>query len=250
MSQAARQADPSSAPSIAFAPGLDLARCRDIFARSGRIHIPNILAEPAARAIQEALAQRTAWSVTVVQSDGTRDFSDEQLAIMSPEQRATIDQVVMTNARENYVGRFRNHHLSHQGEVHRGGPPVFTALTEFLNGPAFLSAMREITGAADIAFADAQATCYDPGDFLHAHTDKDDEKKRRVAYVLNFTSRWRTEWGGLLGFVDKDGHVSEAFVPVWNALNLLRVNQPHYVSAVAPFAAARRYSVTGWLRAR
>jgi Rps23 Pro-64 3,4-dihydroxylase Tpa1-like proline 4-hydroxylase len=31
-------------------------------------------------------------------------------------------------------------------------------------------------------------------------------------------------------------------------LNIFAVPQPHSVTIVAPFAAAARYSVTGWLR--
>ncbi len=42
-----------------------------------------------------------------------------------------------------------------------------------------------------------------------------------------------------------DGHIAEALTPSFNALNLFAVPQPRSVSMVAPFAAARRYSVTG-----
>lgn len=169
---------------------------------------------------------------------------------MTPEQRQTMEAAVLTSARDHYVGRYRTCRLSQDGEIYRGGPGVLADLTAFLNSAPFLDFARIVTGASDIAYADAQATCYDPGDFLHAHTDNDMQRKRRFAYVLNLTPRWRTEWGGLLGFIDKSGHLSEAFAPVWNGLNLLRVDQLHYVSTVAPFAGARRYSVTGWLRSR
>ncbi|MBX9747268.1 MAG: hypothetical protein K2X34_10220, partial [Hyphomonadaceae bacterium] len=48
----------------------------------------------------------------------------------------------------------------------------------------------------------------------------------------------------------EDGHIAEAYTPRWNALNILKVPQPHAVSVVAPFAHGARYSITGWLRAK
>lgn len=237
-----------SGPGIAFAPGHDVALYAKVFRAHGRIHIPAFLSAESALALHEAISTRTAWAETVVQDSGARDFSAEELALMPDEKREMLDRVVLNEAREKYVGRYRTCRLSQDGESFVGGPEVLGDLTDFLNGPDFLDFIRTITGDEAIRLADAQATCFDPGDFLHGHTDVHVQKKRRCAYVLNLTPRWRVEWGGLLGFVDEAGHVSEAFTPAWNALNLLRVDQLHYVSAVAPFAGARRYSVTGWLR--
>ena len=43
--------------------------------------------------------------------------------------------------------------------------------------------------------------------------------------------------------------MAEGYAPVFNALNLMAVPQPHLVISVSPFAGASRYSITGWLRA-
>jgi SM-20-related protein len=110
--------------------------------------------------------------------------------------------------------------------------------------------LRVVTGKKGIDFADAQATAYGPGHFLTAHDDEVAGKQRHAAYVFNLTPVWRVDWGGLLLFHGADGHVSRGFTPSFNALNIFAVPQPHSVSMVAPFAANRRYSVTGWLRGR
>jgi Rps23 Pro-64 3,4-dihydroxylase Tpa1-like proline 4-hydroxylase len=109
--------------------------------------------------------------------------------------------------------------------------------------------VRTITGDARPRFCDAQATRYAPGHFLTAHDDKDEAKGRLYAYVLNMTAGWTADWGGLLLFLDEDGHVSEGYTPAFNALNLFRVPQPHCVSLVTPFAPRSRLSITGWIRA-
>jgi Rps23 Pro-64 3,4-dihydroxylase Tpa1-like proline 4-hydroxylase len=109
--------------------------------------------------------------------------------------------------------------------------------------------MADVIGPSDVAFADAQATRYGPGDFLTAHDDAVEGKHRRAAYVFGLSRDWRAEWGGLLLFHEPEGEV-RGYVPQYNALNLFAVPQPHSVSLVAPFAPRERLSVTGWLRAR
>lgn len=82
------------------------------------------------------------------------------------------------------------------------------------------------------------------------HDDIDGPKKRIAAYVLNLTHDWSVEWGGILNFLDEDGHIAEGYVPRFNALNVFDVGVPHFVSYVAPYAQAPRLSITGWLRGR
>ena len=124
----------------------------------------------------------------------------------------------------------------------------FGALFEFLNGSEFLDTIRAVTGDAQIAFADAQATRFDPGHFLTCHDDAIAGKNRRVAFVLSLSPSWRPDWGGALQFFDPAGNVEEAFTPTYNALSLFGVPMDHSVGVVAPFAGAPRYSISGWLR--
>lgn len=127
------------------------------------------------------------------------------------------------------------------------GSDLLSAFLKFLNAPQTLEFIRSTTGFSDITYANGIATRYRPGHFLTQHDDhSDDDHRRRVAYVFNLTPEWRSDWGGLLQFIDTDGHVAEAFCPRYNALNLFSVPQMHAVSLVAPFAAMPRLSVTGW----
>src|SRR3990167_7921754 len=87
--------------------------------------------------------------------------------------------------------------IYHSGSSH--DHPIVETF-EFLNGEPFLSFMRRLTGASDIAFADAQVTRYGPGHFLTTHNDAVDGKNRRAAFVLNMTPEWRADWGGHLNF--------------------------------------------------
>lgn len=239
-----------SVPEIHLAPHHNLEVLAKVYAKFGRLHIANLLREEDARRIHEALVERTPWNLTVIHNDLVYDVKPDQYAAMSEDQIRAMDAEIVEFARKQYEGRYRTLRLSDHGERFDGGIPELTALTEFLNGEEFLTFIQKVTGNDAVAVADAQATCYWPGDFLHPHYDTQTEKRRLFAYVMNFSPEWKAEWGGLLGFIDDDGHLAEAYTPKWNAINLLDVRLYHYVSHVAPFANAKRYSVTGWLRRR
>jgi Rps23 Pro-64 3,4-dihydroxylase Tpa1-like proline 4-hydroxylase len=63
------------------------------------------------------------------------------------------------------------------------------------------------------------------------------------------TPQWRPEWGGLLLFHADDDSAVHGHVPRFNTVDLFAVPQRHSVSMVAAAAPARRFAVTGWLRA-
>jgi Rps23 Pro-64 3,4-dihydroxylase Tpa1-like proline 4-hydroxylase len=89
-----------------------------------------------------------------------------------------------------------------------------------------------------------------PGHFITFHDatrSADKEGKRRAAYSYNLTPEWKTEWGGLLEFRGKEGHIVEAFSPCFNCLDLFAFPQGHWMSLVAPFCDGPTYAVTGGL---
>lgn len=237
-----------SAGEIRLTPHHDTALLAKVYARHGRIHIPNLIREADARRIHDALTSRTPWNTTIIHKDLVYDLTPAQLAAMDEKQLRELDAEVLDFAQKQHEGRYGTLRLSDAGEPFGGDIPELTGLWKFLNSDEFLSFIRRVTGNRSVGIADAQATCYRPGDFLHPHYDVLTEKSRLFAYVMNFTPTWKVEWGGLLGFIDQDGHLAEAYTPKWNALNLLDVRLYHYVSHVAPFAGSNRYSVTGWLR--
>ena len=218
------------------------------FQRRGRVQIPQFLREEDAQRLYRALAQRVRWNLTVLH-DVPRDLTPEKWAQLTEAQKAHINQEVIEAAKHRFEGRYCTIRLSNHGEPYGGDIPELAALTRFLNGEPYLAFTRAVTGREDIALTDAQGTLYTPGDFLLEHDDSNTPRRHLAAYILNLTPRWKAEWGGLLQFLDGEGRVSETFVPAWNAINILKVPQPHFVSFVAPYATAGRYSVTGWMRA-
>ncbi len=238
-------------PSFAVHPAVDLPRHAAAFAAQGRVHVPAFLPPAAAERLHAWLAQTAQWSLVLHDGSNVREAT--------PEQRRRTDEVweremaafAYARAREGFEFLYEHRKVSDDPRERAADPAPVARFVDFLNAPPFLEFARRLTGMPDIVRADAQATRYRPGDFLTQHDDFDrtGRKQRRAAYVFNLTPRWQADWGGQLQFIGPDGHVTEAWVPRFNALNVFAVPQPHAVSIVAPFAVGARYSVTGWLLA-
>ena len=229
---------------LELSPSLDRAKLAERFRTHRRVHIPEVLTRRAAERLYRCLVQETAWSVTL---NNGKDFFD--IDNCSVDERMKLALQAWQRAQNDFQYLFDNHRLTRNGEPYPDPAHYFARVVDFFNSPGLLGFVRETTGLSEIAWADAQATLYRPGDFLNVHDDETGGRKRLVAYVLNLTPIWRPDWGGALNFLGPTGHVEEGYVPTFNALNLFRVPAKHYVGAVAPYGGMR-YSVTGWFHGR
>lgn len=229
-----------------LAPRGDLAELATRFAEDGYVSIPHFLAGDGAEALRAHLNSRSDWRLVV--NAGEKVYDLDWVA-MSAEQRAELDRRVHGAAREGFQFRFGSVRVPDSTDERVPGSDPLHAFAEFMRSEPVLALVREVTGRTAIVFADAQATAYHPGDFLTGHDDHVEGKCRELAYVMNLTSKWRVEWGGLLLFHGADGKVA-GLSPRFNCLNVFAVPLLHSVSQVTPFAGGVRYSVTGWQRSK
>lgn len=233
-----------------LAPRDDLEALRARYAASGRVHVPGVLVDAQARALAEHLAARGDWRLIFNRGNELFEYDQGARAQISAAQLAGLQTAVENAGRRSFQCYYENIRVSERAAERAAQGDPLNRLADFLNSASFLDFARRVLDCDDIGFADCQATCYRRGHFLNTHDDDVAGKNRVAAYVLNLTPGWRAEWGGQLQFLGDDGHVAEAFVPQFNALNLLRVPQPHLVGMVTTLAPydARRVSLTGWLR--
>lgn len=230
-------------------PALDADALAAEFAARRRVRIDDLLDGDAAAALHANLRARGDWRQVVNSGDKVFDLDRATRAAMTPEQAAALDASVHAGARDGFQYRFESIRVPDEAVARARSDDMLAKLASWLSAEEARDFLRAVTGDTSVAFADAQATAYSPGDFLTGHDDEVAGKGRRAAYVLGLNPRWRIEWGGLLMFHDGAARVAEAWAPGFNTLALFAVPQPHSVSLVTPSAAYRRYSVTGWLRA-
>lgn len=231
---------------VAVNPATDWSAAAAAWAARGRVRLDDFLAPASAAALFAELAASPHWRRILNNGDKLFELTRDQQAALTPEQRAELARAVDAQAQRGFQYHYETIRIPDEPAARAVDPSLAAAFARALSEPPLLDRLRALAGAPDIAFADAQCTAYAPGDFLTAHDDAVAGKGRRAAYVLGLSPDWRADWGGLLLF---HGEPAEAWVPRFNTLNLFAVPQPHSVSQVASFAPARRYAITGWLRA-
>ena len=227
---------------------LDLDLIRETYGQFGRIHIPGVLDAGSADLVYNALKDEVPWQTHFNEGEKSYDLHDKQLEALSESDRVQLKNKLTMNAATRFQYLFRNYPVSDAIEQGNNPDQSIHAFQEFVNSEAVLDFIRTITGIEEIRFADCQATLYEPGHFLTVHNDDVDQAGRLVAYVFSFTPGWRPDFGGMLMFLDDDGHVEEGYMPDFNSLNLFTIPKKHCVSYVAPFAPGGRYSLSGWFR--
>lgn len=214
------------------------------------VQIPDVFAPTQAEALLRCLSEEVPWGLAYY-DDGAVFLRKQQLQAMTPEQLRELEANVYRRARTQYQYAYSAYpvldaYLQGWHEV-----PLLNEFLEGLNSEPMLHYIRALTGMPAVVKADAQATRFGPGQFLRRHNDRSPPSETwLVAYVYNLTPQWQPDWGGYLHLLDTNGDVVRGLLPRFNALNLMAVPQPHLVSAVAPFAGAYRYAITGWFRSR
>ena len=229
-------------------PDLARDRLRAEFERSRQVQITPFIDERQATLLAASLRNDPSWREMISAGDKVFELDRVAQSSLDENRRAALEAAIAAGAREGFQFRYESIRVPDEIRSRAGNQTLLNQFAEFMSSAPVLDLMRDITGADDIAFADAQATAYRPGDFLSAHDDAVDGKGRRAAYVYGLTEAWQIEWGGLLMFHGDDGNVDRALVPRFDCLNLFSVPQMHSVSLVAPWAMPPRLSVTGWLR--
>lgn len=226
-------------------PALDYRSLAARFGEDRRVHISDFLVLEDAQRLYEHLQQEVSWKLITRHGDKLYEFA---AADFTQKQRDQLNLVTRQAHPEGIHYCFETIVVPDSDAERRRSPTLLSQFARFLSSETVISAVRTITGIREIAFADAQATKYGPGDYLSTHNDDLRSDRRRAAYAFNLTPAWDADWGGLLAFFGADGHGERAYTPAFNALNLFAVPLRHSVTMVTPFAGARRYSVSGWFR--
>ncbi len=239
---------PDVASRLSLNSALDAPHLAECFAAHGRLQISDFLTHDSARALRDELAGSDAWRHLISGADQVFEIARGDYDAMAAEERQRIEKAVFEAAAQRFQFQYDAIRVPDSPAERKKRSTRLVEFACLMSAPGTREILQQITGADDLAFADAQATCYRPGDFLLRHDDDVAGKNRRLAYVLGLTDGWQAEWGGLLQFNDDRGGIAETLVPHFNTLSLFAVPQPHSVSYVVPFARAHRVSITGWIR--
>ena len=228
-------------------PDLDLGALAQAYEAEGRVRIYGLLADGAVQ-LHQYFESCADWIHLINTDDGVLELDRAERARMSARRWAAIESGAQARARDAFQYRYEALRVPDDDEW-GAGDDLLSGFARLMQSGPMLDLLRAVTGHAELAFTDGQATAYGPGDFLTGHDDDVAGKNRLAAYVFGLTPGWRLEWGGLLLFHGPHDRTVTGMAPRFNTLDLFKVPQRHSVSQVTAAAPHRRYAVTGWLRA-
>jgi len=233
-------------PPVAFNPALDLQGLRERFDATGRVQVKDAFSDDTAGRLHQCLSQETPWMLAFNEGETPRYLSRQEMDEMSDAQKANMMQNIFSNASKQFQYAYSDFPVS--GTINDPNQPnQYTHdVLRFLNGQTFQDMIKKVTGLEGKFAVDGHATCFQSGHFLTIHNDTDADDRREIAYVINMTPTWRSDWGAHLMFYDDEFNIVETFAPKYNTINMFRIPQAHAVSFVPPFCPQKRFGMTGW----
>jgi len=227
---------------------LDMAVLAKEYAKNRRGQVKGFLTPESAERIFQCLLNETPWGMVYNKGEDVIQLPNEKVRALTPQDRQAIKQEVYIRAQSEYQYMYYYYPILDSYMSGENKEFFLHRVLEFLNSEPMLEFIRKLTGIPEIIKADGQATLYQGDCFLHRHLDVHSDQGWRCAYVMNFTKEWFASWGGMLQFYDEEFNIEEAFIPIFNAINVFTVPKFHSVSYVPPFSTGARLSITGWFR--
>lgn len=227
---------------------LDIPALARKFAKNKRVQIKNVLDEASATRVYRCLTEETEWVVGYKDGEKSLIITEQEIFSKSPGERQAFMHKLNRQAAHEFQFLYYCLPLDNEDLKKFYADHFLFRVYDFIRSEVMLKFIREVSGIKEIIGANAQATWYKTNNFLTKHNDYEPVTSRRVAYVMNFSKDWNTDWGGYLQFYDKDGNIEEGFMPRYNTLNLFQTPMDHSVSYVPPFCDGKRLGITGWFR--
>lgn len=228
-------------------PQLDFPRYWEVFTRTGKVQMRDFLQPELALRLHGCLRNEVPWSVALRDDDGvSRTIQHDGLSDASSQEYREIVERASQVATGKYGFVYESYMMVKALKEGRDPGLMLHRVLEYFNSEPFLMFCRTVAANDMIKRVSAQATRFRAGMFLRVHNDLDSDDGRTVAYVINLSKRWQSDWGGQLHFVGDNGEIEDSYHPTFNSLSLFRVPTRHYVSMVTPWAEEPRLAITGW----
>ncbi len=232
--------------SCTLAHRTDIEQLAQSFCRNGYVLVPNVLSTEFAKAVLARAQSWTEWNLVTRIGDAHKAFDAKAMSELPVDKSEAFLAMVHAQARSGFQYLYERYPLDDRARMGLLTDPILAQALQSVRSAAFIALLKQITQIGDLEDTDLQLSRYRAGHFLTGHDHSHAPGLRRAAFVINLTQNWRADFGGILQFIDADGHIERAFTPSFNAMALFRVPKPQAVSAVPAFVDKPRFALTGW----
>lgn len=211
------------------------------FAAAGFVRVPDFLQPDIAEQCSDLADAISTWRTAFSETGGCERY------VGVGQITSVMAEAVADRARSEFQFNFDLCELTEEGGEEL--PPPWRRLREYLLSPSFRSLCAEIGGLGDVVAADAIVSRISPQQFVGLHWDRhpDQDRIRRMAFVLSLMRDWGPDWGGATLLWDGAFSEAKAIRPQFNSMLLFAVPQPHSIEPVAHFVARPRVVVSGFI---
>ena len=231
---------------IKLGKGHDTKALAKEFKKNNRLKITDLLAADAAEGLLSSLFDDTSWMISYSDGGKIESLTSAEVKALSEDENNKMMLKVYKAAEDGYQAYLYTYPLDKSDPKATKDDLFAYKALDFVNSEPMLKFVREVTGISTLKSATADANWYHRDHFSTLNKDVESDDKKRVAYTINLTKDWLPDWGAILQFHDNDGHVTDGYLPTYNALEIFTVPQDHSISIVAPFVGHPRLSITGW----
>ena len=234
---------------------IDIEQCFNEYSQNGIVSIENIFHPHLAKDFYDYITntEEGDWNAAFpnVKKEGEsfllkrEEGNLEKISSMQNENLSKLNN-------NQFCYRFDRLNTNHKSEC---GCVICGIRENFLKSSKMKSLISQITKRDDLNEEfESFISRYRKNDYLSLHSDTVEDHEtglsRHVAIIIHFAKDWKPWYGGNLVICDNNDMVRKTFVPKFNSLTIMDVENyrmPHFVSEIANGLDKSRYAISYWM---
>ncbi|MDN3202929.1 2OG-Fe(II) oxygenase [Algoriphagus sediminis] len=216
------------------------------YRHNGWVIIEDFLDSKLAENLYQTLANEVPWEITYLGRLGPVKFPLSQMETLTKRQLNIIEQTIAQGSEKGFQFHYCNYNIQKAIKSKEEVPSSLKRSCELIFNDSFTLFLAQLSGESSINDHNFLASYYPDSGFLMDHNDELKDVNRKLAFVLQLSRNWKSEFGGNLEILDDSGFVKEKLVPKFNSLVVFKVPLNHRVSKVIHKGPEKRLAIHGW----
>lgn len=225
--------------------GLDQKALAKTFKKSGRLQVPDAMADKSADNLSQTIEKMAIWKSVFMEGDKERALGGSDMKSLTDRRRREMLDRIYTQARDGY--QYMRYECPTDEIPNAKDPKALKDADKFFKSDDFRDFLRGVAGAKDGELEGVQARWLQREQFMTDSGLAAGLPDCKLQFSMDVTRKWRPHWGGHLNFLDENGEIAEAWSPGFNKLNIYAGGTRHSISYVTPFHGAFCLSICGRL---
>lgn len=210
----------------------------DAFQRDGHCVVSGILSEEDMNRLVQTVVPLAPWHFAYTEKGADKAMPVDQLRMMVNRRTRDLNNQIYMEAREGAQYAVSQAAISPQTTA---TDPVFEEIATFLAGEPVTSLIAKLSGREKLKLSKSDAILISPNQFITRGTSL--TRGGDVLVCVDMVRNWRSDWGAVTYFHEKDGHIKQACLPQFNSFRVIDGSSDWSVSVLAPYSPNMRLMI-------